>query len=128
MCGGVCVCRAPPTACVLMFWFSRDVSGWGVGVFPPADDGVQVRSRLDTELDAIQTGESYGYGQSGEKREIQPCEVKHQADKARSRTSLTFSRFQPLSHTEGEAGDEERHRVDLLSVGQVGAKHRRLAC
>ncbi len=33
----------------------------------------------------------------------------------------------PLSSTEEEAGDEERHRVGLLSVGQVGAKHRQLA-
>ncbi len=29
---------------------------------------------------------------------------------------------------EGEAGDEEQRRVGLLSVGQVGAKHQRLAC
>ncbi len=36
--------------------------------------------------------------------------------------------FQLLSSTEGEAEDEERHGVGLLSVGQVGAKHRWLVC
>ncbi len=35
---GDCVCRAPPSARILMFWFSRDVSGWGVGVFLPSSD------------------------------------------------------------------------------------------
>ncbi len=36
--------------------------------------------------------------------------------------------FQQLLGTEGEAGDEERRGVDWLSVGQVGSKHRWLAC
>ncbi len=27
MCGGDRACRAPPSACSLMFWFSWDVSG-----------------------------------------------------------------------------------------------------
>ncbi len=36
--------------------------------------------------------------------------------------------FQLLLSTEGEAGDKERHGVGLLSAGQVGAKHRWLAC
>ncbi len=31
--------------------------------------------------------------------------------------------FQMLLNTEGEAGDEERCGVDLLPVGQQGAKH-----
>ncbi len=54
------VCRAPPSACVLMFWLSRDVSGWGVGVFPPANDSAQVRLRVDEtkRLDAVQTTEN----------------------------------------------------------------------
>ncbi len=42
-CGSDCVCRAPPSAWTLMFWFSPDVSGWGVGVFPLASEGAQVR-------------------------------------------------------------------------------------
>ncbi len=50
-------------------------------------------------------------------------------DKARFRTrvnlSLAFSCFRAL---DGEAGDEERRGVSLLSVGQAGAKHRRLVC
>ncbi len=29
MCGGHCVCRASPYACILMFLFTRDVSEWG---------------------------------------------------------------------------------------------------
>ncbi len=36
--------------------------------------------------------------------------------------------FHLLSCSEGEAEDEERRRVGLLSVGQVGAKHGQLAC
>ncbi len=43
----VTVFKAPPSACVMMLWFSRDVSWWGVGVFPPANDSVQVRLRED---------------------------------------------------------------------------------
>ncbi len=35
--------------------------------------------------------------------------------------------FQTLSSTEGEAGDEGWRGVDLLPVGQVGAKHQQLA-
>ncbi len=57
MCVGDCACRAPPSACMLMFWFSRGVSGWEVGVFPPANDSAQVRVRMDKtqRLSAVQT-------------------------------------------------------------------------
>ncbi len=41
------VCRAPPSAWILMHWFSQDMSGWGVGVFPPANESVQVRLGVD---------------------------------------------------------------------------------
>ncbi len=55
-----------------MFWFNRDVSGWGVGVFPPASDGVQVRLRGNQtqRLDAVQTGENGGCGRSGKEKDI----------------------------------------------------------
>ncbi len=36
--------------------------------------------------------------------------------------------FQPLLSTEGEAGDEERRGLGLLSVGQVGVKYLQLDC
>ncbi len=36
--------------------------------------------------------------------------------------------FETLSSSEGEAGDEERSGVDLVSVGQVGDKHQQVAC
>ncbi len=62
------------------------------------------------------------------KRKYGPGEAKHQADKIHSRTSEPQFDFQPLLSTEGEAGDEERRGVDLLSVGQVGTKHQWLAC
>ncbi len=72
MCGGECVCRAPPSAWICMFWFSQDVSGWGVGVFPPANDGTQVRLRMDKTkpMDAIQTAEHSRYGHKSEEKEI----------------------------------------------------------
>ncbi len=35
----------PPSAWILMFWFLRDLSGWGVGVSPPANDSTQLRLR-----------------------------------------------------------------------------------
>ncbi len=56
MCGGHCVCRAPPSVWIWMFWFSRDVSEWRVGVFPPANESAQVRLREDKKqrLDAVQ--------------------------------------------------------------------------
>ncbi len=38
---------APPSACILMFWIGRDVSGWGVGAFPPANDSAQVTLEMD---------------------------------------------------------------------------------
>ncbi len=59
------------------------------------------------------------------KRKYCPDKAKCLADKAhlgaRVNVSLAFSHFQA-----GEAGDEERRRAGLLSVGQVGAKHWRL--
>ncbi len=36
--------------------------------------------------------------------------------------------FYQLSSTKGEAVEEERRRVGLLSAGQVGVKHLQLAC
>ncbi len=43
-----------------MFWFSRDVSGWGVDGFPPANESAQVRLKVDKtkQLDAIQAGDN----------------------------------------------------------------------
>ncbi len=66
------MCRAPPSACMLMFWFSWDISGWGVGVFPPANESAQVRLRVDKtqRVDAVQTEENGGCGHSSEEKEI----------------------------------------------------------
>ncbi len=36
-----------PSACIWMFWFSGDISGRRVGEFPPANDSMQVRLRVD---------------------------------------------------------------------------------
>ncbi|OON99616.1 MAG: hypothetical protein ATN35_01500 [Epulopiscium sp. Nele67-Bin004] len=55
---------------------------------------------------------------AAKKRKYSPSEEKFQNE------SESQFGFQPLSSTEGEAGDEERRRVGL----QVGAKHQRLAC
>ncbi len=59
MCGSVCVWRARPSAWILMFWFSGDVLGWEVGVFPPANESARLRLGAQP-LDAVQIGESYG--------------------------------------------------------------------
>ncbi len=55
-----------------MFWFSWDMSGWGVGEFPPANDSTQVGLRVDKtwRLDTTQTGEIGGCGRSSEEMEI----------------------------------------------------------
>ncbi len=58
-------------------------------------------------------------------QEIKLCEIKQQVDRARSRMRLNLGL---AFSTEGEAGDEGRGRGGLLSAGQVGAKHQRLAC
>ncbi len=50
--------------------------------------------------------------------------MKQQVDKAHSQTRVNVS----LGMSFGEAEDEEQRRVDLLYVGQVGAKHWHLAC
>ncbi len=47
MCGGDYICKAPPSACVLMIWFSWYVARWGVGVSPTAIDSAQVRLGVD---------------------------------------------------------------------------------
>ncbi len=54
--------------------------------------------------------------------------MKQQEDSSFQSESESQFGFQPLSSTEGEAGDEKQGGVDLLSVGQVGAKHWQLAC
>ncbi len=58
-----------------MLWvktFSRDISGWGVSVFSPANDGAQVMLGVDKTkwLDGIQTGENDLCGHGGEEKEI----------------------------------------------------------
>ncbi len=57
---------------MLMFWFGRDISGWGAGVFPPANESAQVRLRVDKtkRVDAVQTEENGGCGRSGEEKAI----------------------------------------------------------
>ncbi len=35
MCSDDYICRAPTSACILMFWFSLDISGWGVDSVVP---------------------------------------------------------------------------------------------
>ncbi len=49
---GRCICvvatvcgDTSPSACILMFLFRLDVSGWGGGAFPSANDSMQVRLR-----------------------------------------------------------------------------------
>ncbi len=51
---------------------SRDVSEWGVGVFPPANDSTQVRLRVDKAQwpDTVQSGENGGCRRHGEEKEI----------------------------------------------------------
>ncbi len=56
MCVVVIVSAEPlPFACVLMFWYTWDVSGHRVGAFPQVNDGVQIRLRADKtqRLDAV---------------------------------------------------------------------------
>ncbi len=43
----VTVCRALPSACILMFWYGQDISGWRVHVLTPTNDCAQVRLRVD---------------------------------------------------------------------------------
>ncbi len=49
MCGGESARKAPPSACILMFWLTQDLLGTRLGVekvhFSPANDSVQVRLR-----------------------------------------------------------------------------------
>ncbi len=47
MCGGGCFCRAPPSACILIFALKLDVFAWGVGVFLSANDSAQVKLGVD---------------------------------------------------------------------------------
>ncbi len=61
-------------------------------------------------------------GRNGQKKEKKSFEAKRQSHKTQN-VSESWYGFHPLSSTEGEAGDEERYRVSLLSVRQVGAKH-----
>ncbi len=39
-----------PSAYISMFWFSRDVSGLGVGAFPPANEIMKVRFRMEKNV------------------------------------------------------------------------------
>ncbi len=49
--------------------------------------------------------------------------------RTRIRANLTLALHPlPLLSTDVRAEDEEQRRVDLLPVGQVGAKHWQLAC
>ncbi len=61
------------------------------------------------------------------RRNYSPSEVK-QVHNARSKKTVNLSLAFSLLSTEGEAEDEERRGVGLLSVGQVGAKYQQLAC
>ncbi len=48
MCGGACVCKAPPSAWILIFSLTRDVFWVGSGsIFLLANDIAQVRLRVD---------------------------------------------------------------------------------
>ncbi len=47
-----------PSACILMFWFSLDVSGWEVGAFLPANYSAQLGVDKTSRLDGIQTGKN----------------------------------------------------------------------
>ncbi len=67
MCDGDCVCRALPSACMLMFWLSPDVCGWEASAYPSANDSAQMRVGAQ-QLDA--TEENYACGRSGEEKEI----------------------------------------------------------
>ncbi len=64
MCGGDCACGHAALCLDFDVLFvsgaAQDVSVQGGGVFPPANDSVQVRLRAQL-LDAVQTGESYGH-------------------------------------------------------------------
>ncbi len=65
----VAVCLS---ASVLMFWLSQDIPGWGVGVFPLANDSVQVRLVVDKtqQMYTIYTRGNGGLG-SDEEKELQ---------------------------------------------------------
>ncbi len=65
MCGGDCIC--------LYFDVLVYTSGWGVGVFPSANDSIQrLRADKTQQPEAIQTGKDHECRHSGEEKEIQP--------------------------------------------------------
>ncbi len=64
---------------------------------------------------------------AAKKKKYSPIRQNSKQRKLVPNESESRSDFHPLSSTEGEAGYEERRRVGLLSVGQVGAKHQQLA-
>ncbi len=114
-CGGDRDCRAPPSAWVLMFQFSQNVSGWGVGVFPPANDSAQVRLRVDKtqRLDAIQTGENYECGRRGQGN-ITPVRWNIKRIKLSPEREWISVWLSAALSTEGEAGDEEQWGMSLF--------------
>ncbi len=59
-----------PFACIWMFSFSQDVSGWGVGVFPqPMTATLRLGVENTWRLNAVQTWENYGPECSGKEKE-----------------------------------------------------------
>ncbi len=57
---------------ILMFWFSRDISGRVLSVFSPANDNTQVRLGVDKtqQMVAVQSGKKCRRGQGREEKEI----------------------------------------------------------
>ncbi len=84
-----------PSACILMFQFLRDVSGLGVGTFPPANESTQVWLGVDKtqQLDAIQTEKIAHADVAVKTRKYSPSEAKQQMDKARSRDRVNMVWF-----------------------------------
>ncbi len=66
MCGGESAEPRP----LPVFWFTRDVSGGGVGVFPTANESTQVKLGVDKSSNWMYSDRRKLCGRSGEEKKI----------------------------------------------------------
>ncbi len=116
------------SACILMFCLSRDLLGTFLG-----EKGVCFSQPMTAHAGEVKRTAKSSYWMPLRLQKVMETVTAESRGKHSRQSSPQTERefqfgFQLLSHTEGEAGDEERRRAELLSVGQLDAKHRQLAC
>ncbi len=116
-----------PSACILMFCLFQELFrmflGGGGGAFPQPMTACRRgwEHHVAQRLDAVQTRESYGWGNSVKNRKYSPMRYNNKHIKlvpAREWISIWLS----AAFKHWRRGWEEWCGVGLLSVGQVGAK------